>query len=96
MANTTPRSAIGRNARVALPKVNVTRGVNAGKRAPATSKLKTIGDLRKPSSNPKPKIPSLLQPLGGGTGEPDPEVTPRNSPKGVKQRVGIKNPMSAL
>lgn len=96
MANTTPRSAISKNARVALPKVNVTRNMNSGKRAPATPKLKLIGDLKKLPTNPRPKVPDLFKPIGGGTGEENPQVTPRNSPKGVKQRIGIKNPMSAL
>ncbi len=96
MANTTPRSAVGRLATPALPKVNVSRTVNAGKKSPAKPQLKTLGSLSKPSPNPKPKVPNLVKPLGPSTGEENPQLTPRNSPRGVKQRIGLKNPMSAL
>lgn len=96
MANTTPRSMPGRLATPALPKVNVSRIVNAGKKSPAKAQLKTMGNLPKPSPNPKPKVPALVKPLGPSSGGENPEVTPVNSPRGAKQRAGIKNPMGAL
>ena len=56
-----------------------------------TPKLKT--QLPKlPVKVPKPRVPGPLQPLGGGTGESNPPVTPRESQKGVKQRVGLDVP----
>jgi hypothetical protein len=94
MAAIKPRAMVGAGANVAMPKVNVSRQVNQGKRAPSTPKLKTkLPVLQK---NPKPKVPDLFKPLGGGTGEANPQVTPRNSPKGAKQRVQTKNPFGAL
>lgn len=96
MPKTTPRSIIGQTAQASLPKVNVSRSINSGKRSPSVAKVKTQLDLKKPSVNPKPRVPSLFKPLGGGTGEENPQTTPRNSPRGVRQRVNIKNPMSAL
>jgi hypothetical protein len=47
---------------------------------------------RVPQKIPKPQVPDVLKPLGGGTGEPDPQLTPRNSQRGVKQRVGLDVP----
>lgn len=59
--------------------------------------VKPMSDLRKaPVKIPKPRIPKSLGPVGGGTGEANPPVTPSNSQMGVKQRAGVKNPMSAL
>jgi len=63
----------------------------------AGPKLKTMADIPKlPSRPPKPRILKSLGPVGGGTGEANPPIVPRNSQPGVKQRVGIKNPMSAI
>lgn len=93
-----PRAMAGANAQVpGMPKVNVTQQTNQGKRAPSTPKLKTMNTLRKPpTKTPKPKVPDLFKPLGGGTGEENPQVTPKNSPKGIKQQTPIKNPFGAL
>ena len=79
-----------------MPKVNVTKQVNTGKRAPSTPKLKT--SLKPLPTKPpkKPAIPDVFKPLGGGTGEENPQVTPKNSPKGVKQQIPIKNPFGGL
>lgn len=98
MAPTKPRAAVGLGARMPMPKVNVSKQTSSGKRGASTPKLKTMSDLRKPSPKPpkQPKVPALFSPLGGGTGEENPSVTPANSQKGAKQKVGIKNPFSAL
>jgi hypothetical protein len=45
-----------------------------------------------PMKVPKPQIPGLVKPLGGGTGEANPPVVPRNSPRGVKQQMDLSVP----
>lgn len=45
-----------------------------------------------PRNVPKPTVPKSLGPLGGGTGEADPQLTPRNSKQGVKQRMSLNVP----
>lgn len=56
-----------------------------------TSNLKTV--LPKAQVKiPKPRIPGTAKPLGGGTGESNPPVTPDNSQKGIKQRVPVNLP----
>ena len=96
MAKLSPRIATTKNMKVAMPKVNVSRTTNSGKRAPATPKAKGMGDLKALPQNPKPKIPGLVKPLGPSSGGENPEITPINSQRGAKQRVNIKNPMSAI
>lgn len=91
---TGPRATAGAGAQVPMPRVNVAKQTGQGKRSAPIPKAKL--KLPKLPVNPKPRVPALLQPMGGGTGEENPQVIPRNSPKGVKQRVGIKNPMSAI
>lgn len=96
MATIKPKAMAGAGARVAMPNVPVTKQTGAGKKSVSIPKPKKMSDLRKPSPNPKPKVPDLFKPLGGGTGEENPQVTPKNSPKGIKQQVPMKNPFGAL
>ena len=56
-----------------------------------SSKLTTV--LPKiPQKIPKPQVPARLKPLGGGTGEANPPIVPRNSQKGVKQQISLDVP----
>lgn len=96
MPNIKPRAMAGAGARMPMPKVNVTQRVSAGKKAPSTPKLK-VTPKALPKTLPKnPKAPELFQPVGGGAGEENPQVTPKNSPKGIKQQTPIKNPFGSL
>jgi hypothetical protein len=94
MATIKPRAMTGVGSKMPMPRVNVSKQVNTGKLSPAVAKPRTkLASLPK---NPKPKVPDLAKPLGGGTGEANPEVTPQNSPKGAKQRAPMKNPFGAM
>jgi hypothetical protein len=73
------------------PKKQAPGGQKAKPRKPSAPQLTTkLPSL--PQAVPKPKVPGILKPLGGGTGEPNPPLTPRNSQRGVKQRVNLDVP----
>jgi hypothetical protein len=73
------------------PKKQTPGGGKSKPRQPSAPKLVTkLPSL--PQAVSKPKVPGMLKPLGGGTGEPDPQLTPRNSQRGVKQRISLDVP----
>lgn len=92
-----PRAMAGAGATIpGMPKVNVTKQVNTGKKSAPIPKPKVVKDITKSAKSFKPKVPAVFNPLGGGTGEENPQVTPKNSPRGVKQQIPMKNPFGGL
>lgn len=41
---------------------------------------------------PKPRIPTIAKPLGGGDALPDPPVSVANSQRAAKQQAGVNLP----
>lgn len=64
----------------------------------SSAKLKVLPNKPPtPRVMPKPKVPPLYSPIGGGTpGDSNPPLVPRNSQKGVKQRINLDVPGTKL
>jgi hypothetical protein len=87
-----PRDAVGDGAiapGMPMPPTKMpTQGKHKAKPTPKlTTKLPAL-----PKSIPKPKVPAKLKPAGGGTGEPDPQLAVRNSPRSIRQQVPVSIP----
>jgi hypothetical protein len=92
MANlTSPRDAVtGINPLTpAVPTPQPKPGAAKKKRGPSKPQLMTKIPPVPASLPKKPRVPALMKPLSGGTGEANPDVVPRNSQRGVKQRLSF-------
>jgi hypothetical protein len=88
VSSQSPRDLVGAGATAPGMPMPPTKMPTPGKhKAKSTSKLTTKLPVL-PKSMPKPRVPAKLQPPGASQ-EDLPQVSPRNSQKGIKQQLGL-------